>query len=322
MPLSPSASSERCRRSSTRTTRSPLSPSDRGRRPSTMHSTKCSHSSRSGSTFGIAGRVDVAAAGDVLAVAAGVLVEALVVDRDLALERHVVEGRHPLRADDREAPLLVRVEPGQVQVRATARTGSAGSRTPRPRLPAARRTRRARRPRSAPRRPGAEHHRDVVRAEAPERVLVGAQLAEVQPVAVDVVDPLAELARVGQLLELPDARVVLEQVADHQHPPESARGRHRALGVGDRLRQRLLDEAVLAGLEHPHRELRVRRDRRRERDRVELRIGEQLVEIAAVTATPGKRAPPRSRASGEPSQHHASSRPGTAAKLRARFGPQ
>src|SRR3954447_8181583 len=54
---------------------------------------------------------DVPRAGDVLAVGRRVLVEALVVDRDLALEVHVVEGGHPPRADDREAPFLVRVEP-------------------------------------------------------------------------------------------------------------------------------------------------------------------------------------------------------------------
>ena len=41
-----------------------------------------------------------------------------------------------------------------------------------------------------------QNHRHVMRAEAPERVLVRAQLAEVQPVAVDVVDPVAELAAV------------------------------------------------------------------------------------------------------------------------------
>src|SRR2546430_1594153 len=50
----------------------------------------------------------------VLAVTAGVLVETLVVDRELALDRHVVEGCHPARADHRETTLLVRVKPGQV----------------------------------------------------------------------------------------------------------------------------------------------------------------------------------------------------------------
>ena len=46
---------------------------------------------------------DVARARDVLAVGGEVLVEALVVDRHLSLDLHVVEGRHPLRPDDREA---------------------------------------------------------------------------------------------------------------------------------------------------------------------------------------------------------------------------
>src|SRR3954452_921627 len=50
---------------------------------------------------------DVTGARDVLAVRAVGLVEALVVDDELLLELHVVEGRHLVAADDREAPLLV-----------------------------------------------------------------------------------------------------------------------------------------------------------------------------------------------------------------------
>src|SRR5690348_7480185 len=50
---------------------------------------------------------DVARAGDVLAVAPRGLLDPLVVDSQLALERHVVERRHSLGADDREAALLV-----------------------------------------------------------------------------------------------------------------------------------------------------------------------------------------------------------------------
>src|SRR5664279_85784 len=74
-----------------------------------------------------------------------------------------------------------------------------------------------------------EHDRDVVGSQAPERVLVRAQLAEVEPVAVDVVDPVTELPGIGQLLELAHAGVVLEQVPDHQHPAGGARRLHRAL---------------------------------------------------------------------------------------------
>src|SRR5579884_1032778 len=62
-----------------------------------------------------------ATAGDVLAVVAGVLVEALVVDGQLSLQRHVVEGGHPARAHHGEAAFLVGVEPAQVQVRAQTR---------------------------------------------------------------------------------------------------------------------------------------------------------------------------------------------------------
>src|SRR5205085_157248 len=62
------------------------------------------------------GAPGVARAGDVLAVAGGALVEALVVDRHLALQLHVVERGHLASADDGEPPLLVRVQPREVQV--------------------------------------------------------------------------------------------------------------------------------------------------------------------------------------------------------------
>ena len=52
-----------------------------------------------------------------------------------------------------------------------------------------------------------------------------------------------------------------------------------ALGVGDRLRERLLDEAVLARLEHAHGQLGVRRHRGGEHDGVEVGVAEQVVEV-------------------------------------------
>src|SRR3954453_22997686 len=135
----------------------------------------------------------VARAGDVLAVGRGVLVEPLVVDGDLALEVHVVERRHPARADDREAPLLVRVEPRQVQVRGEAgreaqvaendvldvgtHVGLAA------RVELGRLLLRE-----------VQEDGEVVGTQRPQRVLLRAQLAEVEAVGVDVVD-VAELAR-------------------------------------------------------------------------------------------------------------------------------
>src|SRR4051794_4338400 len=138
------------------------------------------------------GAPDVPGAGDVLAVGARALVEALVVDSDLALEVHVVEGRHPLGADDGEAALLVRVQPRQVQV--GGKPGREAQEAEHDVLDAALHVRLAAGAELVGLLPGqVEDHGDVMRPERPERVLVGAQLPEVEPVRVDVVD-VAELA--------------------------------------------------------------------------------------------------------------------------------
>ena len=61
-----------------------------------------------------------------------------------------------------------------------------------------------------------EDHGQVVRAEAPERVFVFADLPEVLAIPVDV-EQTAELLRVDEAFQLGHARVVEEQVAGHEH---------------------------------------------------------------------------------------------------------
>src|SRR5205807_1826541 len=130
---------------------------------------------------------------DVLAVGLEVLVEALVVDGDLAVDLHVVERGHPARPDDREAALLVRVEPREMHMRREPRREAQV----------------------------AEHH---------------------------VLDPVAHVALA--------VRVYLGRLLA---------GLGDLLGLRDRLRQRLLHEAVLSGLEHALRERGVARDVRGDR---------------------------------------------------------
>ena len=114
-----------------------------------------------------------------------------------------------------------------------------------------------------------QQDRDVVGAERPQRVLVRAQLAEVEAVRVDVVE-VAELAGVGDLLELRDARVVLEQVADHQQPPAALAPRRprarrrRPCASGFSTKQCLPASSTRSA------SARVGRDGRGEDDRVEL----------------------------------------------------
>jgi hypothetical protein len=79
-------------------------------------------------------------------------------------------------------------------------------------------------------------------------------------------------------LELVDAGVVLQQVPHHQHLARPPLGVHDALGVRHRLGQRLLDEAVLAGVEDAHGLLGVARDGGGEHDGVQLGVGEQILE--------------------------------------------
>ena len=73
--------------------------------------------------------------------------------------------------------------------------------------------------------------------------------------------------------------MVAEQVADHQHQAALVGELDEALGRGGVLSERLLDEAVLARLERPLGELGVGRDRGGDRDRVEVVVGEQVVEV-------------------------------------------
>ena len=133
-------------------------------------------------------------------------------------------------------------------------------------------------------------------AERPERVLVRPDDAEVLAVAVDV-EHVAQLARVDELLELlrrPGGRAA-------RWPGISTRSRSsasatRLVDLGCRHRRRLLDEHVLAGLERLLRELGVRGHGRRDDDRVERVVGEQIVEVGRRPAACGKR--PRMRSSG------------------------
>jgi len=112
-----------------------------------------------------------------------------------------------------------------------------------------------------------------VNPERPECVLVRTHDPEVLPVAVDA-QHVAELACVDQLLQLPHAGVVEQQMAGHED--EVARGRD-----GDELvdlrcahRWRLLDEHVLAGLERLLGKRVVRWHRCRNHNALHVRVGE------------------------------------------------
>jgi hypothetical protein len=104
-----------------------------------------------------------------------------------------------------------------------------------------------------------------------------ADRAEVLPVSVDAED-VAEVARLDDLLQLLDARVVEQQVAGHQHETSLLREFAQLLHLARTHRRRLLDEDVLARFEGAARQLVVRRHRGRDHDRLDGVVGEQVVE--------------------------------------------
>ncbi len=175
--------------------------------------------------------VDVAGPRPPLAVGAHGLLGGLVVHGDLALELHVVEDRHLLRADDGHPPHLVRIEPRQVHVRRSCPTGSAGSRRPRPRRPASGTTRRAPRPRPAPRRAGGGSPTGRGRRGSRARSRRAGSCRGSGGCRRRTARRRARPTSTSSF-SLRDARVVEEQVAGHEHEAARLGERDELLGLG------------------------------------------------------------------------------------------
>ena len=181
-------------------------------------------------------------------------------------------------------------------------------------------------------RPSAEqvqHDRDVVHAQAPERVFVLADHAQVLAVAVHV-QHVAELARFDQLTQLDHGRVEPQQVADH-HDPRPLGGQCLQLPrLGDRPGQRLLHEHVLSGQQGAPGQGVVGGHRCRHDHRVQRLVLDQVVEASrhAVSRGTAPRTGPaaaRPRRSTRPARHRAAARscgPGSGPSSRGRRRPR
>lgn len=188
----------------------------------------------------------------------------------LAPRPGVVEHQHAVAADQRQLLFLERVQPTDVHVGAHAarerhrRQCGVGHPGSEHRLAQAANLRRQR---VSDQR---QNHRQVVRGEAPEDVLLLPEPAEVEPVRGDVPQP-SQLAAGDEPPRLPDAGVVLQKVAHHQDRAARLRRGRELLGFLHVERNRFLDEHVLAGVQRRLRQTVVVGRRRRDRDLAHLR---------------------------------------------------
>ena len=91
---------------------------------------------------------------------------------------------------------------------------------------------------------------------------------------------LSELPRIDERLEAVDARVVFEQVPDHQHAAVLASHAHGLLRLRGRLGQRLLHQYMLSRFEAAAGQVGVRGHRRGDDHGLEGVVLEQLVDRA------------------------------------------
>ena len=123
-----------------------------------------------------------------------------------------------------------------------------------------------------------EDHRQIVRRQIPQRIVLGVELAEAEPVRMDVLH-LAEFAGVDQFLQLLEGRMEAQHMADHEEARICLGRRHRPLAVGHGQRDRLLDQHVLAGLDRAHGGIGMELRRQRHDDGVDVVAGKQRVRI-------------------------------------------
>ena len=93
-----------------------------------------------------------------------------------------------------------------------------------------------------------QHHGDVVRRKRPEAIFLAANSAQIQAVGVEI-QKAAQRTLADHLVQPVHRRVILQQVADHQHALFLPRQRDERRTLRDMQRQWLLDKDVLVALQ-------------------------------------------------------------------------
>ena len=119
---------------------------------------------------------------------------------------------------------------------------------------------------------------DIVRGKVPERVDVRPDLAEIQPLAVNVPD-IAQLAGVDQFFHVPHGAVEQERVPDHCHKVLFGGAFPDRIDLRHAPGHRLLDQDVLACGKGPHRQIKVGGHGSRDHNRIDPGVLQHLFDV-------------------------------------------
>ena len=119
---------------------------------------------------------------------------------------------------------------------------------------------------------------EVVHGQIPDDVYIRLDEAQVDPNRVEVVE-VSELSRVDHRLDLSDCSAVHERVVHVQDEPGTLRRGYEFSSLLGGLRQRLLEEDVLASSESLAREIEVGRYRSHDRNCIDFGVGEECLVI-------------------------------------------
>ena len=131
-----------------------------------------------------------------------------------------------------------------------------------------------------------QDHREIVRRETPEDILLAADAAEIETTGIEVLNS-AELAGPHKLAQFEEGWVELQQVADHHGTVRRGGDRGNSLTIRHGEGKRFLDEDMLAVAESLERHRGVPLRWRRERHGIDIGVFKNRCPLPSRCAVPG-----------------------------------
>jgi hypothetical protein len=123
-----------------------------------------------------------------------------------------------------------------------------------------------------------QDHRKIMRREIPQRIVLSVELAKAKAVRMNITH-LAKLARLHQFEKLLKSRMETQHMADHEHTAIVARRLHFGFRIGNRQRDRLFNQHILAVGDGADRKISMILRRQRQNDGIHILAREKILDL-------------------------------------------